>query len=99
MLARFLSARSVIAAVIKRLQHRNPNVQLYSLALVEALSKNCGLEVHREIASRSFTQALERLVTDRVSPSINHSNSFPDDGRDTSNRPRMTKSSENLFLS
>lgn len=64
--ALFRSARNVIASVLKRLAHRNPNVQLYALALVEALSKNCGLEVNREISSRSFTQGLERLVTDRV---------------------------------
>ncbi|KAI0642359.1 hypothetical protein C8Q79DRAFT_917635 [Trametes meyenii] len=59
-------ARNVIAASLKRLAHRNPNVQLYTLALVEALSKNCGIDVHREIASRAFTQALEKLVTDRT---------------------------------
>ncbi|TFK51918.1 hypothetical protein OE88DRAFT_1629262 [Heliocybe sulcata] len=59
-------ARDVIAAIIKRLAHRNPNVQLYSLTLVESLQKNCGLEVHREISSRAFTQALEKLVTDRT---------------------------------
>ncbi|KAI0664386.1 hypothetical protein C8Q70DRAFT_947649 [Cubamyces menziesii] len=59
-------ARNVIAAALKRLAHRNPNVQLYTLTLVEALSKNCGIEVHREIASRAFTQALEKLVTDRT---------------------------------
>ncbi|KAI5124243.1 hypothetical protein M0805_005092 [Coniferiporia weirii] len=59
-------ARNVIAAVLKRLAHRNPNVQLYALALVEALSKNCGLEMDREIASRSFTQGLEKLITDRT---------------------------------
>ncbi|THH17854.1 hypothetical protein EW146_g3060 [Bondarzewia mesenterica] len=59
-------ARNVIAAILKRLAHRNPNVQLYSLALVEALSKNCTIELHREIASRAFTQALEKLITDRM---------------------------------
>ncbi|KAI0761840.1 hypothetical protein BD413DRAFT_587977 [Trametes elegans] len=59
-------ARNVIAASLKRLAHRNPNVQLYTLTLVEALSKNCGIDVHREIASRAFTQALEKLVTDRT---------------------------------
>ncbi|KAI0358316.1 hypothetical protein OH77DRAFT_1587989 [Trametes cingulata] len=59
-------ARNVIAASLKRLTHRNPNVQLYTLTLVEALSKNCGIEVHREIASRAFTQGLEKLVTDRT---------------------------------
>lgn len=60
------SARNVIAALLRRLTHRNPNVQLYTLSVAEALSKNCGLVIHREIASRSFTQGLERLVTDRV---------------------------------
>ncbi|KAI0929759.1 hypothetical protein AcV7_005218 [Taiwanofungus camphoratus] len=59
-------ARNVIASVLKRLTHRNPNVQLYTLTLVEALSKNCGIAVHREIASRAFTQSLEKLVTDRT---------------------------------
>lgn len=66
------SARNVIAAILKRLAHRNPNVQLYSLVLAESLSKNCGKEVHSEIASRAFTQALERLVTDRVRDSSHH---------------------------
>jgi signal transducing adaptor molecule len=59
-------ARNVIAAVLKRLAHRNPNVQLYSLVVAESLSKNCSKELHREIASRAFTQALERLITDRT---------------------------------
>lgn len=59
-------ANSVIAAVLKRLAHRNPNVQLYALSLAEALSKNCGIELHREIASRAFTQGLEKIITDRV---------------------------------
>ena len=57
----------MVAAVLKRLAHRNPNVQLYALAVTEALSKNCGIELHRELASRSFTQGLERIITDRVS--------------------------------
>jgi signal transducing adaptor molecule len=59
-------ARNVTAAILKRLSHRNPNVPLYSLVLAESLSKNCGKELHREIASRAFTQALERLITDRT---------------------------------
>ncbi|KAJ3476481.1 hypothetical protein NLI96_g11129 [Meripilus lineatus] len=60
-------ARNVIQAILKRLAHRNPNVQLYTLTLAESLSKNCGIEVHREIASKAFTQGLERIVTDRNS--------------------------------
>ncbi|KAL4262752.1 Class E vacuolar protein-sorting machinery protein HSE1 [Pleurotus pulmonarius] len=59
-------AHNVIAAILKRLAHRNPNVQLYALTLAEALSKNCGVELHREIASRAFTQGLEKLIADRT---------------------------------
>ncbi|KAH7922334.1 hypothetical protein BV22DRAFT_1197529 [Leucogyrophana mollusca] len=59
-------ARNVIAALLKRMTHRSPNVQLYSLSLAESLSKNCGVELHRELASRAFTQALEKLITDRT---------------------------------
>lgn len=65
-------AHNVIAATLKRLAHRNPNVQLYALTLAEALSKNCGVELHREIASRAFTQGLEKLIADRVYPSLRH---------------------------
>jgi hypothetical protein len=60
------SAHNVIAALLKRLAHRNPNVQLYTLSLSDSLSKNCGIKVNKEIASRAFTQGLEKLVTDRV---------------------------------
>ncbi|EIW78778.1 hypothetical protein CONPUDRAFT_60029 [Coniophora puteana RWD-64-598 SS2] len=59
-------ARNVVAALLKRLTHRTPNVQLYSLSLSESLSKNCGVQLHRELASRAFTQALEKLITDRM---------------------------------
>jgi hypothetical protein len=67
MLPCVVRARNVIAAILKRLAHRNPNVQLYALALTESLSKNCGVLINREIASRAFTQGLDKLVTDRVS--------------------------------
>ena len=36
------------------------------MQLAESLSKNCGTKVHREIASRPFTQAILQLVNDRV---------------------------------
>ena len=62
----FLSARNVIAAILKRLTHRSANVQLYTLTLAESLSKNCGLTLHREMASKAFTAGLEKLITDRV---------------------------------
>ncbi|KAJ6188363.1 hypothetical protein N7519_003271 [Penicillium mononematosum] len=58
-------AKEAVAAMIKRLAHRNANVQLYTLELANSLSQNCGLKIHRELASRSFTDALLRLANDR----------------------------------
>ncbi|KAI3324282.1 hypothetical protein HD806DRAFT_64102 [Xylariaceae sp. AK1471] len=55
----------VVQGLIKRLAHRNANVQLYTLELANALSQNCGKAVHRELASRSFTDAILKLANDR----------------------------------
>ncbi|CAO3579421.1 unnamed protein product [Absidia cylindrospora] len=41
------------------------NVQLYALALTDALVKNCDATVHREISSRSFTNTLSKLVHEK----------------------------------
>jgi signal transducing adaptor molecule len=54
-----------VSSLIKRLAHRNANVQLYALELANALSQNCGPELHRELASKAFTDALLRLAADR----------------------------------
>ena len=84
-----------VQSLIKRLAHRNANVQLYTLEvrlfslyfsiflylvlvsyeelthpisstkLANALSQNCGKTVHRELASRAFTDALLKLANDR----------------------------------
>lgn len=51
--------------MIKRLAHRNANVQLYTLELAHALCQNCGKAMHQEISSRAFTEALLRLANDR----------------------------------
>ncbi|CAG8976453.1 hypothetical protein HYALB_00008042 [Hymenoscyphus albidus] len=74
-------AKDAVATMIKRLAHRNANVQLYTLEvryqisaqaadcaltdLANALSQNCGPKMHRELASRAFTDALLRLASDR----------------------------------
>ncbi|PWW80798.1 hypothetical protein C7212DRAFT_355826 [Tuber magnatum] len=57
--------KNAVAALIKRLAHRNADVQLYTLELANAFSQNCGPKMHRELASRSFTEALLRLAGDR----------------------------------
>ncbi len=63
----WITAHGVIAVSLKHLAHRNPNVQLYTLSLVDSLSQNCGIVVNREIASRASTPGLQKIVTDRVS--------------------------------
>ncbi|KAI9309200.1 hypothetical protein BJ944DRAFT_258936 [Cunninghamella echinulata] len=60
------SARDCVAVVQKRLGHRNANVQLYALALTDALVKNCDINVHREISSRSFTNTLVKMIHDKA---------------------------------
>ncbi|KAH8158393.1 hypothetical protein CIB48_g9857 [Xylaria polymorpha] len=58
-------SNQAVQGLIKRLAHRNANVQLYTLELANALSQNCGKPMHRELASRSFTDALLKLANDR----------------------------------
>ncbi|KAF3917784.1 Intersectin-2 [Dactylellina cionopaga] len=59
------SPRDVVAALIKRLAHRNAQVQIYTLETANALSQNCGTKIHQELSSRAFTDALLRLAADR----------------------------------
>jgi signal transducing adaptor molecule len=58
--------KEAIQSIIKRLAHRNANVQLYTLELANAVSQNCDKALHRELASRAFTDALLRLSNDRT---------------------------------
>lgn len=57
--------KEAVQSIIKRLAHRNANVQLYALELAHALCQNCGKNMHREVSSRAFTDALLRLANDR----------------------------------
>jgi signal transducing adaptor molecule len=57
--------KEAVQSMIKRLAHRNANVQLYTLELAHALCQNCGRDMHREVSSRSFTEALLKLANDR----------------------------------
>ncbi|KAL7799195.1 hypothetical protein V8C37DRAFT_366950 [Trichoderma ceciliae] len=58
-------SKEAVQSMIKRLAHRNANVQLYTLELAHALCQNCGKQMHREISSRAFTEALLKLASDR----------------------------------
>ncbi|KAF5130180.1 Class E vacuolar protein-sorting machinery protein hse1 [Metarhizium anisopliae] len=58
-------SKEAVQSMIKRLAHRNANVQLYTLELAHALCQNCGKPMHREVSSRAFTDALLKLANDR----------------------------------
>ncbi|KAK3115317.1 ESCRT-0 subunit protein hse1 [Teratosphaeriaceae sp. CCFEE 6253] len=58
-------APTAIASLVKRLFNRNANVQLLCLELANSLSLNGGAPIHRELASKAFTDALLRLAADR----------------------------------
>ncbi|KAG5970380.1 ESCRT-0 subunit protein hse1, partial [Claviceps digitariae] len=57
--------KDAVQSMMKRLAHRNANVQLYTLELAHALCQNCGKPMHREVSSRAFTDALLKLANDR----------------------------------
>ncbi|KZT59839.1 hypothetical protein CALCODRAFT_449479 [Calocera cornea HHB12733] len=59
-------AQEITAALLKRLAHRNANVQLYSLSLADSLVKNCKTDLRREIASKAFMAGIERIIMDRT---------------------------------
>lgn len=55
-------AKDIVKALKKRLQHKNPNVQLLSLTLLETMVKNCGDNVHVQIAERNILPEMIKIV-------------------------------------
>ncbi|KAM7263831.1 hypothetical protein ACFE04_001514 [Oxalis oulophora] len=55
-------AKDVMKAVKKRLQHKNPKVQLLALTLLETMVKNCGDYVHIQIAEKGILGDMVKLV-------------------------------------
>ncbi|KAL7589918.1 hypothetical protein Lser_V15G39968 [Lactuca serriola] len=54
--------KDVVKALKKRLQHKNPHVQLLSLTLLETMVKNCGDNVHYQIAERNILAEMIKIV-------------------------------------
>ncbi|KAF6174065.1 hypothetical protein GIB67_020247 [Kingdonia uniflora] len=55
-------AKDVVKAVKKRLLHKNPKVQFFSLTLLETMIKNCGEYVHFQVAERNILQEMIKIV-------------------------------------
>ncbi|KAG0582560.1 hypothetical protein M758_3G070000 [Ceratodon purpureus] len=55
-------AKEIVKAVKKRLTNRSPQVQLLALTVLETLIKNCGDNVHQQVAEKDVLHELVKLV-------------------------------------
>ncbi|XP_074311869.1 TOM1-like protein 6 [Silene latifolia] len=55
-------AKDMLKSVKRRLQHKNPKVQLLTLTLLETMVKNCGEYIHFQIAERKILDELIKIV-------------------------------------
>ncbi|KAH8857197.1 Signal transducing adapter molecule 1 [Schistosoma japonicum] len=52
--------KACVKAICKRIFHKNPNVSIRAITLLDACSKNCGKSFNRELASKDFSQSIKR---------------------------------------
>eukprot|EP01135_Chromosphaera_perkinsii_P009611 Nk52_evm61s1810 gene=Nk52_evmTU61s1810 len=64
------NARDAIRSISRKLQHKNPNVVFYTLIALETIVKNCGVDVHREVASKAFMDDLKDICNPRNSEKV-----------------------------
>lgn len=64
-----VAARDCLRAVLRRLGHPDPHVQVHAATLLDACVANCGRAFHLEVASRDFETEFRRLLT-RAQPAV-----------------------------
>ncbi|RYR61697.1 hypothetical protein Ahy_A04g018895 isoform F [Arachis hypogaea] len=57
-----MQPKDVVKAVKKRIQHKSTKVQLLALTLLETMVKNCGDQVHFQIAERNILDEMIKIV-------------------------------------
>ncbi|CAB3230295.1 unnamed protein product [Arctia plantaginis] len=62
-------AKECLRAVLRRLAHPDPHVQVHAATLLDACVANCGRAFHLEVASRDFEQEFRRLLA-RAQPTV-----------------------------
>ncbi|XP_060802118.1 signal transducing adapter molecule 1 [Amyelois transitella] len=63
------AAKECLRAVLRRLAHPDPHVQVHAATLLDACVNNCGRNFHLEVASRDFETEFRRLVA-RAQPAV-----------------------------
>ncbi|XP_023539617.1 TOM1-like protein 6 [Cucurbita pepo subsp. pepo] len=63
-------AKDVMKAVKKRLQHRNPRIQLLCLTLIETMVKNCGDYIHFQIADKNILGEMIKIVKKKADMNV-----------------------------
>ncbi|CDW54649.1 hepatocyte growth factor regulated tyrosine [Trichuris trichiura] len=53
-----------LSSVRKRIHSDNPHVAHHALTVLEALVKNCGQRMHKEVATKEFMEDLKHLTSD-----------------------------------
>ncbi|CAH8867055.1 unnamed protein product [Trichobilharzia szidati] len=52
--------KTCVKTICKRMFHKNPNVSLRAITLLDACSQNCGKTFNRELASKDFCQTIKK---------------------------------------
>ncbi|XP_045511454.1 signal transducing adapter molecule 1 [Colias croceus] len=63
------NSRDCLRAVMRRLAHPDPHVQVHAATLLDACISNCGKIFHLEVASREFEMEFRRLLS-RAQPAV-----------------------------
>ncbi|KAM3957706.1 LOW QUALITY PROTEIN: signal transducing adaptor molecule [Aphomia sociella] len=63
------NAKECLRAVLRRLAHPDPHVQVHAATLLDACVANCGRTFHLEVASRDFETEFRRLLA-RAQPPV-----------------------------
>lgn len=60
----YFSVKNALGSVRKRFHSENPHVAHHALMVLEALVKNCGEKVHKEIATKDYMEDMKHLAND-----------------------------------
>ncbi|KAI9779626.1 MAG: hypothetical protein M1839_007291 [Geoglossum umbratile] len=60
--------REAAVAIVNYINHRNPNVSILALALLDICVKNCGYPFHLQISTKEFLNELVRRFPERPPP-------------------------------